>query len=302
MLREAAQEESAEAPSGLKSYDLYIAGKDVAGDGWVYTVSGRSLLEDVFTSVSLKRSLEQDPESEAAKHPYVVGRCAIADDASIDLATQAAAAAAARRAPRGAGAGRPAAAAAPGQIQLDLAYLTVTPGVAGHLEHGLDGEFASAHQPEGVGGGAGLDDGVGLVEDHCGGAEHRENGVHAGREYGIGVQGSPGRSLLVAFAPAERQHGDDTGEHPGDRCRCGDRRVHVHASRLGMVADLPTADRVRPRTLVAQSSPRGQYRFIWEAGNGRVRGTTWERGVRTAGSAAGPPDNDPRKHVYEREP
>lgn len=94
MLREAAQEESAPAPSGLKSYDLYIAGKDVAGDGWVYTVSGRSLLEDVFTSVSLKRSLEQDPESEAAQHPYVVGRCAVADDNAIDMATQAAAAAA----------------------------------------------------------------------------------------------------------------------------------------------------------------------------------------------------------------
>ncbi|MEV4616629.1 aldehyde dehydrogenase [Kitasatospora sp. NPDC049258] len=78
----------------LSSYQLYIAGKDVEGDGWVYTVSARSLLEDVFTSVSLKRALEQDPDSDAADHPYVVGRCAIAGDAAIDLATEAAAAAA----------------------------------------------------------------------------------------------------------------------------------------------------------------------------------------------------------------
>ncbi|MFJ8781202.1 MULTISPECIES: aldehyde dehydrogenase family protein [unclassified Streptomyces] len=76
------------------SYKLYIAGKDVEGDGWVYTVSSRSLLEDVFTSVSLKRELERDPESEAATHPYVVGRCAVASGGAIDLATEAAAAAA----------------------------------------------------------------------------------------------------------------------------------------------------------------------------------------------------------------
>jgi len=78
----------------LRSYKLFIAGKDVEGDGWVYTVSARSLLEDVFTSVSLKRALEQDPESEAKHHPYVVGRCAIAGDNGIDLASEAAAAAA----------------------------------------------------------------------------------------------------------------------------------------------------------------------------------------------------------------
>ncbi|WP_408607342.1 aldehyde dehydrogenase family protein [Kitasatospora mediocidica] len=78
----------------LRSYKLYIAGKDVDGDGWVYTVSARSLLEDIFTSISLKRALEQDPDSEAAQHPYVVGRCAIAGDAAIDLASEAAAAAA----------------------------------------------------------------------------------------------------------------------------------------------------------------------------------------------------------------
>ncbi|BAJ28553.1 MULTISPECIES: aldehyde dehydrogenase [Kitasatospora] len=79
----------------LKSYKLFIGGKDLEGDGWVYTVSSRSLLEDVFTSVSLKRALEQDEDNtEAAQHPYVVGRCAIASDEAIDLASEAAAAAA----------------------------------------------------------------------------------------------------------------------------------------------------------------------------------------------------------------
>ncbi|MFE9022707.1 aldehyde dehydrogenase family protein [Streptomyces sp. NPDC007808] len=78
----------------LLSYPLLVAGKDIDGEGWVYTVSGRSLLEDVFTSISLKRSLERDPDSEAAHHPYVVGRCAVAGEAQIDLATEAAASAA----------------------------------------------------------------------------------------------------------------------------------------------------------------------------------------------------------------
>ncbi|MEU3555592.1 aldehyde dehydrogenase family protein [Streptomyces fragilis] len=60
----------------------------------MYTVSGRSLLEDVFTSVTLKRTLEKDPDSDAAHHPYVVGRCAVAGDAALELASEAAAAAA----------------------------------------------------------------------------------------------------------------------------------------------------------------------------------------------------------------
>lgn len=77
----------------LLSYPSYIGGEDFEGTGWVYTVSSKSLLEDVFTSVSLKRALEQDPDpdSPAARHPYVVGRCAVVEDADIDAATEAAA-------------------------------------------------------------------------------------------------------------------------------------------------------------------------------------------------------------------
>ena len=53
----------------MRSYGNHIAGKEVAGAGWVYTVSARSLLEDVFTAVKLKRTLEQEAEPAAWAHP-----------------------------------------------------------------------------------------------------------------------------------------------------------------------------------------------------------------------------------------
>lgn len=146
----------------------------------------------------------------------------------------------------------------PRQIQLDLPYLPVPPCVPGHLQHRLHGEPAAADQAEGVRRRAGLDDRVGLVEDDGRRTEHGKDGVHARRKHRVGVERGAGGALLLPLAPAERQHGDDTGEHPGDRCCCGDRRVHVHASRLGMRYDIPTAVEVRPRTLVAQSSPWSQ--------------------------------------------
>lgn len=79
----------------LLSYHSYVGGKDIEGMGWVYTVSSKSLLEDVFTSVSLKRALEQDPDprSAAAQHPYVVGRCGVIGMPDVVAATEAAAAA-----------------------------------------------------------------------------------------------------------------------------------------------------------------------------------------------------------------
>src|SRR5215470_12470553 len=83
-----------DSPCAVRSYGLYIGGTDRAGAGWVYTVSSRSLLEDVFTSLRLKRVLEQDADPDAAHHPYVVGRCAVAGDADIDASIEAAAAAA----------------------------------------------------------------------------------------------------------------------------------------------------------------------------------------------------------------
>jgi acyl-CoA reductase-like NAD-dependent aldehyde dehydrogenase len=80
--------------AAVRSYSSYIGNRDVNGAGWVYTVTARSLLEDVFASVSLKRALEADPDSTELNHPYVVGRCAVAgpDDveASLNAATEAA--------------------------------------------------------------------------------------------------------------------------------------------------------------------------------------------------------------------
>ncbi|MBU7597846.1 aldehyde dehydrogenase [Streptomyces sp. P38-E01] len=78
----------------LLSYQSYVGGEDLPNSAWVYTISSRSLLEDVFTGVSLKRELEQNPQSEAAEHPYVVGRVAVATDEENDRALHAAAEAA----------------------------------------------------------------------------------------------------------------------------------------------------------------------------------------------------------------
>lgn len=80
----------------LRTYHSYIGGRDVEGEGWVYSVSAGSLLEDVFTSIGLKRTLERtpDPDSAEAQHPYVIGRVAVAGDAGVDAALKAAAAAA----------------------------------------------------------------------------------------------------------------------------------------------------------------------------------------------------------------
>lgn len=78
----------------FRNYGSCIAGKDIEGDEWVYTISARAQLDDVFTSMSLKRQLESSRHAEAARHPYVVGRCAAADAADNDAAIEAAAAAA----------------------------------------------------------------------------------------------------------------------------------------------------------------------------------------------------------------
>ncbi len=92
----------------------------------------------------------------------------------------------------GDGQGLPPSGPPPRQIQLDLAYFPVATGVAGHLHHRLDGELAAAHQPEGVRGRAGLDHGVGLVEDDGRGPEHGEHRVDARRKHRVRVQGCAG--------------------------------------------------------------------------------------------------------------
>src|SRR5262249_20700780 len=77
-------------------YPLSIGGEDVEGRGWVYTLTSRSLLEDAFASIGLKRALEKGVTSDAMQHPYVVGRCAVASAEDIDRAVEAASVAASR--------------------------------------------------------------------------------------------------------------------------------------------------------------------------------------------------------------
>ncbi|MDJ1135802.1 aldehyde dehydrogenase family protein [Streptomyces iconiensis] len=77
-----------------RSYQSYVGGQDLPNDAWVYTVDSHALLEDVFTGVQLKRKLERDPDSEAAGHPYVAGRVAVASDEENRRALEAAAKAA----------------------------------------------------------------------------------------------------------------------------------------------------------------------------------------------------------------
>lgn len=78
----------------IRSYRSYIGGSSLDGSGWVYTVSARSLLDDVFTSLNLKRRLERGGDQEVAQHPYVIGRSAVAGAGDAKAAVDAAAAAA----------------------------------------------------------------------------------------------------------------------------------------------------------------------------------------------------------------
>lgn len=70
----------------------YVDGADVDSGRYLYTVATRSILADVFASLTLKRRLEQGLED--AVPEGVVGRVSIADPETVDAATKAAAAAA----------------------------------------------------------------------------------------------------------------------------------------------------------------------------------------------------------------
>ncbi|MDT0262141.1 aldehyde dehydrogenase family protein [Jatrophihabitans lederbergiae] len=131
-IREVRPVQTQPSEPAFRSYDSYIAGNDVPGVGWVYTVTARALLEDVFTAVKLKRTLEQDPHSDARNHPYVVGRCAVAGTDQIDSSIEAAAAA------------TPVWAAAPLAARLRLGEL-FRERLIGHREEFLDVLVAEAH-------------------------------------------------------------------------------------------------------------------------------------------------------------
>jgi acyl-CoA reductase-like NAD-dependent aldehyde dehydrogenase len=78
----------------VPTYPSHVGGRDIDADRHVYTVSTRSILDDVFASLTLKRRLEQGALDPAAAGDSVVGRCAVADADTVRLASQAAAAAA----------------------------------------------------------------------------------------------------------------------------------------------------------------------------------------------------------------
>ncbi|WP_291413234.1 aldehyde dehydrogenase [Actinophytocola sp.] len=69
-----------------------MAGRDVDSGRYLYTVSTRSILTDVFASLTLKRRLEQGHEDVPTDD--VVGRCAVADPETVAAAVDSAAAAA----------------------------------------------------------------------------------------------------------------------------------------------------------------------------------------------------------------
>jgi acyl-CoA reductase-like NAD-dependent aldehyde dehydrogenase len=77
-------------------YRAYIDGRDIAGDNaqFVHTLTARSLIEDTFPSLRLKRDLDlgiADPNSAGG---HVIGACAVADDGMAALALESAARAA----------------------------------------------------------------------------------------------------------------------------------------------------------------------------------------------------------------
>ncbi|MFL6127178.1 aldehyde dehydrogenase family protein [Actinophytocola sp.] len=70
----------------------FVGGTDVDSGRYLYTVAARSVLTDVFASLTLKRRLEQGIEDVATED--VVGRVSVADASTVAAATKAAAAAA----------------------------------------------------------------------------------------------------------------------------------------------------------------------------------------------------------------
>ncbi|MBI1758706.1 MAG: aldehyde dehydrogenase [Actinobacteria bacterium] len=79
----------------MRTYRSYVAGKEVDGDGWVYVLSPRALLDDAFASLTIKRKLEQGRIELSEVPPgVVVGRVAKADPRSVAEALEGAAAAA----------------------------------------------------------------------------------------------------------------------------------------------------------------------------------------------------------------
>jgi acyl-CoA reductase-like NAD-dependent aldehyde dehydrogenase len=72
----------------MRSYSLYIDGKDVEGSRWTYTVRASALLRDPHAAFNLKRALELGRPVDPSED--VVGRCAISGSQDNERALQAA--------------------------------------------------------------------------------------------------------------------------------------------------------------------------------------------------------------------
>jgi acyl-CoA reductase-like NAD-dependent aldehyde dehydrogenase len=72
----------------MRSYSLYIDGKDVEGSRWTYTVRASALLRNPEAAFNLKRALELGRPVDSSED--VVGRCAVSDSHDHERALQAA--------------------------------------------------------------------------------------------------------------------------------------------------------------------------------------------------------------------
>src|SRR2546429_9507674 len=78
-------------PSGTQmvTYPALVNGRDVDSDRYVYAVSTSAVLADTFTTLDRKRRLERGLPD--VPGPQVIGRCALADAATVEAAAAAAA-------------------------------------------------------------------------------------------------------------------------------------------------------------------------------------------------------------------
>ncbi|MFJ6513885.1 aldehyde dehydrogenase family protein [Streptomyces sp. NPDC091406] len=81
------------APSKPLMYSAYINGEDVQGPTgqYLYTVTTRAVLEDTFSSLKLKHDLDTGLVAPSAADDRIVGGCAVADEAMLQQALDAAA-------------------------------------------------------------------------------------------------------------------------------------------------------------------------------------------------------------------
>lgn len=74
----------------LRTYLSHVNGQNVSGADWVYVVDADALLDDVFSTLSLKRKLEHRTEISGDIPPSIVGRVAKASRRTVTEAVEAA--------------------------------------------------------------------------------------------------------------------------------------------------------------------------------------------------------------------